>query len=506
MHIKGYDVVALLKKTGKEIGEDRVAVYAAQMAYTCFFSIFPLLLFFAALLSLVLDRQHVLGLLSRATATLPSGVGGLVVSTARNIIDTRGAPGLLSFGLLVAAWSGSSIFGSFRQALNAAYDVTEQRSWWKRYAIQLAMLVVSGVLVLAATLILVDGEGIVRWVGERIGLGTTFTTLWAIAQVPLAIVALVAVLFAQYYFLPHVEHQRKIFPLVGAVIGVALWIGATLLFRLYVQKFHTMNAAYGAIGAIMVLLTWMYYSSFVLLAVGELISELEAGTGRNGGAPQATHHDRGHDRGDDRGHGGGRGAQHGSAHDSGHDAAHGETVPRDHALVPMDEARAAAAWSARARSGEAMAPIGGDGRPVVRARAGGPSPGFVTLLASLADGAVALVRQELRLARLELASATRAIGAGTLLVAAGGVLALLGVLAIVSGLVLLAGDQWLPADAYWAAALIVVVIAGAVVWWLVARGRRLLSAESLAPYETVETLEEDAEWLKEPTMSGTTWR
>jgi hypothetical protein len=72
--------------------------------------------------------------------------------------------------------------------------------------------------------------------------------------------------------------------------------------------------------------------------------------------------------------------------------------------------------------------------------------------------------------------------------------------------VLLAGDQWLPADAYWAAALIVVVIAGVVVWWLVARGRRLLSAESLAPYETVETLEEDAEWLKEPTMSGTTWR
>lgn len=471
MRIRGYDVVALLKKTWKEIGEDRVAVYAAQMAYTLFFSIFPLLLFFAALLSLVADRQRVMSMLGGMTASLPSGVGGLVLQTARNVIFARGAPGLLSFGLLTAAWSGSSIFGSFRQALNAAYDVTEDRPWWKQYLLQLAMLVVAGIALLAATVILIDGEGIVSWVGDHVGLGSGVRLLWTILQIPLALAALVGVLWAQYYFLPNAKNQRKIFPLIGAVISTVLWIAATLLFRLYVQKFHALNPAYGAIGAIMVLLTWMYYSSFVLLAVGELVSELEAGTGTDHPRVKA---------GD----------------------ANGGAVPRDRALVPAADAEDAGRWAAHVRAGQAVAPLG----RATDGRASNGGAGFIALVRSLGDGAALLVRQELRLARIELLSAVRALGTGTIEIALGGVVALLGALAVLAALVLLAGDQWLPADAYWAAALIVAVIAGGVATWCIARARRLLSASSLVPYETIETLEEDAEWVKEPTTSATTWR
>ena len=64
-------------------------------------------------------------------------------------------------------------------------------------------------------------------------------------------------------------------PSPGSTVATALWVGATLLFRFYVQRFHVLNPAYGAIGVIMVLLSWMYYSSFVLLAAGELNSELQ---------------------------------------------------------------------------------------------------------------------------------------------------------------------------------------------------------------------------------------
>jgi membrane protein len=481
VRIKGYDVVALLKKTWKEIGEDHVAVYAEQMAYTLFFSIFPLLLFFAALLSLVLDRGRVTAMLAGATASLPSGVGTLVRETASNVISARGAPGLLSFGLLAAAWSGSSIFGSFRQALNAAYDVTEQRPWWKQYLLQLAMLVVVGVALLLATLVLIDGAGIVSWVGDRVGLGAGARIVWTVLQIPLALAAVVAVMWAQYYFLPHVERQRKIFPLVGAVIATTLWIAATLLFRLYVQRFHALNPAYGAIGAIMVLLTWMYYSSFVLLAVGELISELEGGVGKGGDRPAAE------------------------------GATATEAVPHERSLVPIADVPRGDRWVARTRGGDGRATPDGSSRLVAegtsngRAATDGSGTGIMALVRSLADGAGALVRQELRLARVETAEAVEALGRGSALVAVGGVLALLGAVTVIAGLVLVLGDQWLPADAYWAAALVVAAAAAGTAAWCVGRARRLLSTSSLAPYETVETLEEDAEWLKEPTTSGTTW-
>ena len=65
---------------------------------------------------------------------------------------------------------------------------------------------------------------------------------------------------------------------VAAIVTSTLWLLATLLFRLYVHRFPP-NPAYGIVGGVMILLTWMYYTMFVVLAGGELASELCQGTG-----------------------------------------------------------------------------------------------------------------------------------------------------------------------------------------------------------------------------------
>jgi len=124
MMIRGYDIVVLAKKTWVEIGKDKLSVYAAQMAYSFFFALFPLLLFFAALLSLVADKQTVMAEFDgRVAAALPADVASLLSKTIQTVVFAKGAPGLLSFGLLTAAWSGSSIFGALRAALNATFEV-----------------------------------------------------------------------------------------------------------------------------------------------------------------------------------------------------------------------------------------------------------------------------------------------------------------------------------------------------------------------------------------------
>ena len=119
-----------------------------------------------------------------------------------------------------------------------------------------------------------------------------------------------------------------------------------------------------------------------------------------------------------------------------------------------------------------------------------------TLLRDLAEGSAALVRNEVRLARLELGTALGAIGKGTAAVATGGVLALLGTLSLFAGLILLVGDQWLH-DRYWLAALIVAALAGGVAAWFAKRGLTLLSPKQLVPDQTLATLQEDKEWLKQ---------
>ena len=130
--------------------------------------------------------------------------------------------------------------------------------------------------------------------------------------------------------------------------------------------------------------------------------------------------------------------------------------------------------------------------------------GIGALLRDLAEGSATLVRGEVRLAKIEVGAAVSGIGKGTALVATGAVLALLGGLSLLVGIVLLIGDQWLPADLYWLAAVIVLVVAGAVAAWFARRGMAHLSPRQLAPTETATTLKEDMEWLKHRRTSGAT--
>ena len=130
--------------------------------------------------------------------------------------------------------------------------------------------------------------------------------------------------------------------------------------------------------------------------------------------------------------------------------------------------------------------------------------GIGALLRDLADGSVALVRSEVELAKLEIGDIVGGVGRGTAFVAMGATFALLGGLSLLTGIVLLIGDQWLPSDLYWLAALIVFVVAGAVAAVFAKRGVALLSPARLAPAETTTTLKEDREWLKQRLTSGAT--
>lgn len=141
---------------------------------------------------------------------------------------------------------------------------------------------------------------------------------------------------------------------------------------------------------------------------------------------------------------------------------------------------------------------GGDG-----AGAGTAPRGLGALLRDLAEGGAALLRQEARLARLEATGTALTAGRATGFAGVGAVLLLLGGLALLTGVILLAGDQWLR-DQFWLAALAVLVIAGALALACLLRARHHLDPSRLAPDQTVETLKEDRAWLKRQLTSGAT--
>jgi hypothetical protein len=218
-----------------------------------------------------------------------------------------------------------------------------------------------------------------------------------------------------------------------------------------------LNPAYGAIGAIMVLLTWMYYSSFVLLAVGELVSVLE------------------------------KSKEQVESPDTG-------PVPRERALVPVRQNARRGPEPRWAASARADGTGNGDGPWRRGLRRLGIIPVVDQVHARIdglrhwAEGAMEHLRADVAVAREEVGRVLRAVGLGSAMVAVGGVLALLGALSLVVGLILLIGDQWLPSDLFWVAALIVVAITGPLAYVMGRRGRALIVAAVETPArETVES-------------------
>src|SRR5215203_789926 len=175
MTIKGYDVVALLKKTVKEIGSDRIPSLAAETAYYFFFSLFPLLLFLTPLLGLIGNGQQLMeSMIGRLSTTMPADTLSLLRRVLGEIITSSGNAGIMSVGVLLAGWSGSNIFGALMGALNIAYDAEETRPWWRKQLIRIGTLLVAGGIMLAATYVFLDGERVARWIGSALGVSDAF--------------------------------------------------------------------------------------------------------------------------------------------------------------------------------------------------------------------------------------------------------------------------------------------------------------------------------------------
>lgn len=280
MVIKGYRVGPLLKKTGREILDDNVLGLSAQTAYYFFFSLFPLLLFLAPLLGLVGDKQVLIEwVMDQVETAVPQDAMRLLEGVINEVVYAEGAPGLMSLGIVLALWTGSNVFNALINALNRAFDCDDTRPFWKKRIIAILAVIGAGLVVLLTAVTMIAGDSIIDWIGRELGLSEEATLAWKIAQYAIAIALLVGTMWMLYWFLPALKGQSKWHVLVGAVTATLLWILVTLGFRFYVSNFGNFNATYGTIGGVIILLMWMYLTMLVILSGGELVSELNKGTG-----------------------------------------------------------------------------------------------------------------------------------------------------------------------------------------------------------------------------------
>jgi membrane protein len=267
-------ITQLLRHLWDECFKDDVFGQAAQLAYYLLFSIFPMLLFLAALLAFLPIPELMESLLGYLSRVLPGEAYRMLRGTVIEVLQHQ-RPGLLSIGLLVTVWSSSSAMAALIGSLNVAYKVEEHRPWWKQRL--LAIVLTSGLAVftnLALALIFFGGT-----IGESIarvyGFGSAYHIFWNIMQWPLLIIFVLLGIDLVYYLAPNLPLLRWRWITPGSVFAVVCWIIISYGLRFYLARFSNYNATYGSIGGVMVLMLWFYLTGLVMLIGGEINSVLE---------------------------------------------------------------------------------------------------------------------------------------------------------------------------------------------------------------------------------------
>jgi membrane protein len=246
-------------------------------------SIFPMLLALISLLGLF-GQSATQPLLDNVSTVAPGPAKDIVTNAITNLQKSQSSAGLMFFvGLALALWSASGYVGAFMRASNDIWDVDEGRPAWKTVPLRVGVTGLLLVLLTISAMAVVLTGPLAKSIGDIVGLGSAAVTAWDIAKWPVLILVVSFMIALLYYAAPNVKHPKFQWVSPGSIMAVVLWIIASALFAFYVANFSSYNKTYGALGGVIVFLTWLWITNNVILLGAEVNAEIERGRQIRGG-------------------------------------------------------------------------------------------------------------------------------------------------------------------------------------------------------------------------------
>ena len=244
---------------------------AAELAFYLLFSVFPLIMIGHSILSMIQIPDSVL---DQFTALLPSDVQMILASYMRHLRQTA-SQHILAVGIILTMFFMSRAVRSMMHTFREIYGQTEKSSFIYRMILSVAMTILC-ILMILSSLVLIVFSGrlmeFLQWFFPQI---TEMLLLWKLAAHMTAVVFLLVFLLVCYRLLPGVQMRwREALP--GALTALCGWYFITRGFALYVDHIAKYSILYGSIGAIIVMMGWLYISSSILLLGAVFNHELKS--------------------------------------------------------------------------------------------------------------------------------------------------------------------------------------------------------------------------------------
>lgn len=287
----GLSVRELLRRTWIESWNDAVYGQAGRMAFYHFLAIFPCLLISLAFVGGISTIGP--GIKTLAGDVIQQVLPPQAAELLRQMVVELQQQSLIGFKFLFtcagALWAAMNGTWALVFGLNTAYEVEENRNWWKLGAtiagLTIALAVAGGV----ALLLLFSATEIERRVLHYPSLAALRALEW------LAVLALLMFCFAIIYrFAPNLSDAKWKWSTPGSLCALILWVASTFGLRFYFEHISNYHRAYGHLNTVVMLLLWLYFTNAAILIGGEMNSEIEkqrtgAPTGRRAAAQPVAH-------------------------------------------------------------------------------------------------------------------------------------------------------------------------------------------------------------------------
>lgn len=266
-----FDYKDFLKQLYKRATEKEITSRAAQVAFYFIFALFPLLLFIISLFGLVLrsGNNFQADLFNYLGAVMPSSAFDLVSKTIKDVVDNSSG-GTLTVGFVIALWSASAGIDSIIDTLNNVYNIEETRSWWKRKLTSALLTLSVALLVFFALAFVIYGSKLLSLSLTAIGFPVLPQLILTVLSYLMVGLALLLVLTLIYSFGPNHPKFKWHWINAGSIAAIVLWILFSIGFQIYLHFFNSYAATYGSVGAIIILLFWLYLTALVILIGGTI--------------------------------------------------------------------------------------------------------------------------------------------------------------------------------------------------------------------------------------------
>lgn len=268
-----------LIRVKNDLKSDHISMISGAMAYYCLFAFVPAISAVVLMYTWFSDPAEISQHIAKASQFIPAELQEILKTQLGSLASQ--AESKLGFGaiaaLLLALWGASKASKAVMEAMNIIYEEEDNRGFFKKNILALGMTflaILMGILALGVIVLIPALTNMFNF-GPAIEVGATAAS-WLI------LLALFSFFLSfAYRYGPDRQRAKWKWVSTGAVIAAVLWAIVSALFSWYAKEFGNFNKTYGSLGAMIVLMTWFYLSSFVILLGGEINAELEHQTKRD---------------------------------------------------------------------------------------------------------------------------------------------------------------------------------------------------------------------------------